>query len=205
MTDAGDAVDAVNTAVNPKLGFRLGVVGIVGSSGVGKTTLLERLLPALEARGVVVGAAKHASHGFFADHPGKDSHRLYEAGARAVALISSEQVAVFRRLEGSSVRPPALADALAALPSSLDLVLAEGFAWEPIPRIVLVGPEETPRSEHLESGEVLSIVRMPPSLDAKPFLPAAFIDSLVDDVLEYARGAHRTDSAGEPRPWLRRT
>ena len=198
MADAGNAV-------NTELGFRLGVVGIVGSSGVGKTTLLERLLPALQARGVVVGAAKHASHGFFADHPGKYSHRLYEAGARAVALISSEQVAVFRRLDGSSVHPPALADALDALPSSLDLVLAEGFAWEPIPRIVLVGPEETPRSEHLECGEVLSIVRMPPALDAKPFLAAAFIDSLVDDVLEYARGAHMTDSAGEPRPWLRRT
>lgn len=183
--------------------FPLGVVGIVGSSGVGKTTLLERLLPALEARGVAVGAAKHASHGFLADRPGKDSHRLYEAGARAVALISSEQVAVFRHLEGSPVRPPSLADALAGLPPSLDLVLAEGFAWEPITRIVLVGPEETPRSEHLECGEVLSIVRMPPALDTKPFLSAAFIESLADDVLEHARAARRRAGAPAAQPWLR--
>lgn len=183
--------------------FPLGVVGIVGSSGVGKTTLLERLLPALEAHGVAVGAAKHASHGFLADRPGKDSHRLYEAGARAVALISTEQVAVFRRLDGSLVRPPALADALGALPASLDLVLAEGFAWEPISRIVLVGPDETPRSEHLECGEVLTIVRMPPALDTKPQLPAAFVESLADDILEHARRTRRPEASPAQRPWLR--
>lgn len=181
--------------------FSLGVIGIVGSSGVGKTTLLERLLPALEARGVAVGAAKHASHGFLADRPGKDSHRLYEAGARAVALISTEQVAVFRRLAGSLARPPALADALAALPPSLDLVLAEGFAWEPIPRVVLVGPDETPRSEHLECGEVVTIVRMPPALDTKPQLPARFVESLADDVLAHARRSRSAEMGSEPRPW----
>jgi len=165
--------DVANVEASVGSRFALGVIGIVGSSGVGKTTLLERLLPALESRGIAVGAAKHASHGFLADRPGKDSHRLYEAGARAVALISTEQVAVFRRLDGSLVRPPALADALAALPPSLDFVLAEGFAWEPIPRVVLVGPDETPRSEHLECGSAsyptypaessLSAISVPPA------------------------------------------
>ncbi len=183
--------------------FALGVIGIVGSSGVGKTTLLERLLPALESRGIAVGAAKHASHGFLADRPGKDSHRLYEAGARAVALISTEQVAVFRRLDGSLVRPPALADALAALPPSLDFVLAEGFAWEPIPRVVLVGPDETPRSEHLECGEVVTIVRMPPALDTKPQLPAAFVESLADDILEHARRARSSGASAAQPAWAR--
>ncbi len=186
------------------VGFPLGVIGIVGSSGVGKTTLLERLVPALEARGVAVGAAKHASHGFLADRPGKDSHRLYEAGARAVALISSEQVAVFRRLASSPLQPPSLADALAGLPASLDLVLAEGFAWEPIPRIVLVGPEETPRSEHLECGQVLTIVRMPPALDTKPSLPDSFVESLADDILDHARQPLPTGTDGALRLWLRR-
>jgi molybdopterin-guanine dinucleotide biosynthesis protein B len=160
------------------------VIGIVGSSGVGKTTLLERLLPSLEARGFAVGAAKHASHGFLADRPGKDSHRLYEAGARAVALISSEQVATFRRLEGSPPRGPALAEALAALPADLDIVLAEGFAWEPVPRFILVGPDEAARSEHLECGEVLGIVPMPPPLDAKPFISDATVEALADRIVE---------------------
>jgi molybdopterin-guanine dinucleotide biosynthesis protein B len=37
------------------------VVGFVGPSGVGKTTLLERMIDALRRRGVAVGAVKHAS------------------------------------------------------------------------------------------------------------------------------------------------
>ena len=77
------------------------VVGFVGPSNVGKTSLLERLIPALAARGLSVAAVKHSSHGFAADRPGKDSHRLYTAGAAAVALISREQLATFTRRDES--------------------------------------------------------------------------------------------------------
>ena len=61
-----------------------GVVGLVGRSGSGKTSLLESLIPALTARGLAVGAVKHTSHGFTADRPGKDSYRLYESGAESL-------------------------------------------------------------------------------------------------------------------------
>jgi molybdopterin-guanine dinucleotide biosynthesis protein B len=140
------------------------VIGVVGRSGVGKTSLLEHLIPALEAAGAAVGAAKHASHGFLADQPGKDSHRLYASGARAVALLSVEQSVTFvRRCE-----PPALDAALAALPADLDLVLAEGFSWEPIPRVVVTGPGREPRSEDLTGGEVVAVVTVRAYPDARP-------------------------------------
>lgn len=140
------------------------VVGVVGRSGVGKTSLLELLIAALEERGIAVGAAKHASHGFLADRPGKDSHRLYESGARAVALLSGEQSATFVRRQD----PPSIDAALEALPADLDLVLVEGFSWEPIPRVVVAGPGREPRSEGLTAGEVIAVVTVQGYREAGP-------------------------------------
>jgi molybdopterin-guanine dinucleotide biosynthesis protein B len=166
-------------------------IGVVGDSGVGKTTLLERLVPALEARGLAVGAVKHASHGFVADRPGKDSYRLYEAGARAVALASIEQIATFRRVAPAAPgarRDPALAEALAQLPDDLDVVLVEGFAWEPIPRIVLVQGREAPRKELLARGSLISIVRVTERLDdGRPLYRGALVARLVDEVMRRVR------------------
>jgi molybdopterin-guanine dinucleotide biosynthesis protein B len=155
------------------------VMAVVGRSGAGKTSLLERLLPALAARGLRVGAVKHASHGFLADRPGKDSHRLYESGARAVALVSCEQLATFTRLDEPGAGEPSLAAALGALPADLDLVAVEGFSWEPIPRIVVVGAGEAPAREYLARGETLAIVEGVPCPERRC---AEFSGALVEEL-----------------------
>jgi len=155
------------------------VVGFVGPSGVGKTSLVERLVAELTRRGLSVGAVKHASHGFLADRPGKDSHRLYESGANAVALISREQIATFARAERGVGGEVSLAAALATLPGDLDLVLAEGFSWEPIPRVVLLRDDEEPAPAQVESGEVLEVVNVPdPPFGDRPEYPEALIETL---------------------------
>ena len=46
-----------------------------------RTTLLEKLIPRLTARGLTVSVIKHTHHGFDIDRPGKDSYRHREAGA----------------------------------------------------------------------------------------------------------------------------
>jgi len=158
----------------------LPVVGFVGHSGVGKTTLLERLIPPLTTRGLAVGVVKHASHGFLADRPGKDSYRLYESGANAVALISHEQIATFTRPGPAAGTDVSLAAVLASLPRDLDLVLAEGFSWEPIPRVVLFRQHGEPAPEHTERGEVLERVCVP---SAPPGKPPAFSDTLISSLV----------------------
>lgn len=161
------------------------VIGFVGSSGVGKTTLLEQLVPPLEARGLAVGVVKHASHGFVADRPGKDSYRLYAAGARAVALASSEQIALFqRRPVDAAQADPSLDDALEVLPPGLDVVLVEGFAWAPIPRVILVRGAESPRREHLQGGPLVRFVRTRDPAPGDAFaLPEGAVDAVLRDVL----------------------
>ena len=57
------------------------VLGFCGYSGAGKTTLLTKLIPVLIAQGIRVSVLKHAHHTFDIDQPGKDSHKLREAGA----------------------------------------------------------------------------------------------------------------------------
>jgi molybdopterin-guanine dinucleotide biosynthesis protein B len=160
------------------------VVGVVGRSGSGKTSLLEQLVPSVGSRGLLVGAVKHTSHGFEADRPGKDSHRLYASGAAAVALISRAQLATFTRLGDGSAPEVSLAAALRSLPAALDVVLVEGFSWEPIPRFVLVPESESPIPEHLSRGEVLRIVKvLSQPVGGKPEFSRTLIDALTDEVV----------------------
>jgi molybdopterin-guanine dinucleotide biosynthesis protein MobB len=157
------------------------VIGFVGDSDSGKTTLLERLIPVLAMRGLAVAAVKHASHGFDADKPGKDSHRLFTSGVQAVAVISDAQIATFERRDAE--HGAALEEALATLPDGLDLVLVEGFAWEPIPRLILVPPDRMPRPEHRESGPVLRTIRVPESAPGeKPVFSDHFVESIATEI-----------------------
>jgi molybdopterin-guanine dinucleotide biosynthesis protein B len=173
-------------------------MGFVGPSGVGKTTLLERLVTALRQRGLRVGAVKHASHGFLADRPGKDSYRLYESGADAVALISREQVATFVRHDPAPGEGDvSLAAVLASLPRGLDLVLAEGFSWEPIPRFVLVRAGEQPLPEHLAQGEVVDVVAIPaPTEGQPPRFPDSQVESLARQVIHRLESGEGMSPAG---------
>lgn len=63
--------------------------GIAGHSGMGKTTLLERLVPELRARGLSVSLIKHSHKDIEIDRPGKDSYRLREAGCGRRAAARS--------------------------------------------------------------------------------------------------------------------
>ena len=66
-------------------------LAVSGLHNSGKTTLLEKLLPALRSRGLKVGIIKHDGHDFTPDVPGTDSYRLREAGAEGVAVYSGQR------------------------------------------------------------------------------------------------------------------
>jgi formylmethanofuran dehydrogenase subunit E len=103
---------------NPK------VLLIVGSKKVGKTTLIERLIPELTRRGYRVGTVKHhhSDLPIAVDATGTDSWRHRQAGAAGVALVTPTDIALFRNGENSL----SLDDIVAEL-GATDIVLVEGF------------------------------------------------------------------------------
>ena len=123
------------------------IVSLVGKSGVGKTTALERLLPELKRRGYRVGTVKHDTHGFDLDRPGKDSWRHAQAGSDAVAISGPRKLAIICTVDGEMPL-----DAVVALMGDLDLVITEGYKRGDKPKIevsrqargteLLCGPEE---------------------------------------------------------------
>ena len=116
----------------PVLGF------CAHSSGIGKTTLLTQLIPALIAQGLRISVIKHAHHSFDIDQAGKDSYRLREAGAVQMMIGSKERWALMTELSRTphAEDEPSLSLLLSQMDTSLsDLVLAEGFKHESIPKI----------------------------------------------------------------------
>jgi len=100
------------------------IFGIAGHSGMGKTTLLERLVPALAERGQVVSLIKHSHKPIEIDRPGKDSYRLREAGCTEVVLLGEDRWALMHELRGA---PEPSLDYLIGRLQTCDIVLVEGF------------------------------------------------------------------------------
>ena len=110
------------------------IIAVVGRSGSGKTTLIEQLIPELRRRGRHVGAVKHTHHAFDLDPSGKDSWRLFHAGAPVVAFASAAQLVVMRHLE----RELSLEEIVTRYLGDVELVLVEGYKELPLRKIEVV-------------------------------------------------------------------
>lgn len=115
--------------------FQVPVVGVVGPSQAGKTTLIVGLVGFLEQAGYRVAVLKHTRHPV-ADTPGKDTDRFIRAGARKVGLLGPGGFLYFQ-----SRGEPSLAAALELLGREVDIVLVEGYREAPVPQILVLGWE----------------------------------------------------------------
>ncbi len=113
------------------------IVCIVGKKQSGKTTFLEKLLPALKKQGVRVGTIKHDMHGFSMDHEGKDTWRHRQAGADTVCISSPNQVALIKTVD-RELSLPELAEIFF---QDQDLMLTEGYYNSDQPKIEIFRPE----------------------------------------------------------------
>lgn len=108
------------------------VLGVCGWSGAGKTTLLERVIPALAKQGLRLAVIKNDVHGLDIDRAGKDSDRLYRAGADVVVRGPGEVVIRVHRDDAED-----FARAVRDLLQDHDLVLVEGHRSAPVDKVWL--------------------------------------------------------------------
>ncbi len=106
----------------------LPVFGICGFSGAGKTTLLLGLVSKLRARGLRTLVIKHDAHGLDVDRRGKDSQRLFDAGAEVFARDPTQSFLRKHRGEDED-----LAFVVRELVDAYDVVLVEGHKSTPLP------------------------------------------------------------------------
>jgi len=111
--------------------------GFSGASGNGKTTLLEKVIAHLIVDGLSVSAIKHVRSGFDIDKPGKDSHRMREAGCGEVMLVGDNRWVLMR--EYRTGPEPDLEELFSRM-EPVDIVLIEGFRDSPIPKIEVYRP-----------------------------------------------------------------
>ena len=112
---------------------RLPTVAVVGWKNAGKTTLVERLVATLAARGLRVGTVKATHHDVEPDAAGKDSWRHRQAGAVETLLVGPRRWVLTH--EGAQD----CAQALARL-SEVDLVVVEGLRGAALPKIEVAAP-----------------------------------------------------------------
>lgn len=159
------------------------IFGLAGWSGSGKTTLMTSLIPEFVFRGVSVSTLKHAHHAFDVDHPGKDSWRHRQAGAREVMVTSQNRWALMHELRGA---PEPSFDELVRRMSPVDLLLVEGFKRHPHPKIEVYRPSLGKPSLHPEDPFVVAVAsdEVLPGL-LLPWLPLSDAGAIADFILAH--------------------
>ena len=107
------------------------VLALIGKPNCGKTTLLEKLIPALRRRGLRIGTIKHHHGDIQMDTPGKDTWRHKQAGAQTVLLSSPTGIGLIQDV----VEDTPVEDLVSRYFQSVDLVIAEGYKWSALPKI----------------------------------------------------------------------
>lgn len=129
------------------------LVIITGRSDSGKTTLLERLLPELKKRGLRVGTIKHHHGDLDFDSPGKDSWRHKKAGADTSIISSPNQIGIV--MDADHDHKP---DELIPFLSRVDIILAEGYKEENLPKVEIFRPEVHDNPLCLEDPNLIAVM-----------------------------------------------
>jgi molybdopterin-guanine dinucleotide biosynthesis protein B len=172
------------------------VIGFAGWSGAGKTTLIVRLIPELNRRGLKVSTIKHAHHDFDLDQPGKDSYEHRAAGAEDVLVASANRLALMRELRGA---PEVSLGDLLRLLKVVDLVLVEGFKRDPLPKIEISRAANGKPPLYPDDRHIVALISDVVPSGGPPHASIDDIPTAADLVLAHAKPLAEVLAEFEPR------
>lgn len=115
------------------------ILAICGWSNSGKTTLIKQLVDWFNQHSLSVIVIKHTSHRFYAGEEGKDTDRLFRAGADV--LMHGPDQSIMYCHETSCT---ALEAQIPILAARYDFLLCEGHKHTAIPKVWLTMPDQEP-------------------------------------------------------------
>ena len=158
------------------------IFGLAGWSGSGKTTVMVSLLPKLLQRGYSVSPVKHAHHQFDIDSPGKDSYEHRRAGAKEVMISSINRWALMHEVSDS--KDPTLAD-LTKHMSPVDILIVEGFKWEPHLKMEIHRPSIGKPLLQPEDKNIIAVASDEPMKGLNvPVIPLGDISGIADFIVD---------------------
>jgi molybdopterin-guanine dinucleotide biosynthesis protein MobB len=102
------------------------VLAVVGTSGSGKTTVIEYLISHFSSEGYSIGAIKHIHHDNFSiDKENTNTWRYAHAGSQVVVAISPHEIDVIKKTERELKDLDKILGLLEK--ENLDVVFIEGF------------------------------------------------------------------------------
>ena len=150
------------------------VIAFVGSSGAGKTTLMEQLISLFKDRGLRVSTVKHTHHSVEIDHQGKDTWRMKKAGSFEAVLVSDSEMSLQRTFEQNSQM--SVHEVIANMYEGVDWVFVEGFKSSDLLKVEVIRPQEGLMNPFFLSDDFVVAVAYPEATDlplttALPVLP----------------------------------
>lgn len=153
------------------------IVVISGVKNSGKTTLITKLIPVLNARGCRTAVVKHDGHDFSCDIPGTDTYKFIESGAYGTAIFSPYRMFVHKVGTGENE------ESLISMFPEADLILLEGFKESSYPKLEIIrsGVSEKPASN--PKGRFLIVTDLPEGTFDEPCLGLGDIEEIASRIL----------------------
>ncbi len=101
------------------------IFAIIGSSGSGKTTILEYLISRLSDEKLKIAAIKSMHHSFTVDPKGKDTWKYSDAGASVTVGVSPDSTVIIKKRESALEDISQVINQV--VDESPDIILLEGF------------------------------------------------------------------------------